>query len=350
MQPRGVVRNRRERQHRAPLSPGSSGEHQDPAGQALVHPLLVLLQDGKVAGCDIGDIAVRDDDRAPPGPEDAPDLRERAVVEPVHALRADPNRLAVGEIRHDRVEDMVADRDRCGIGNHHLRPREVLPVAGDHRGVEVASEDPDPDLPCLKEDPAGAAERIEDQFPGSHQREVHECPGHPGHHHAGVEERPAHGVPGIEPAPVDPRENAAEVAAVLRRDGTVLFDGLAERYRTRDQAPDQPFQVELRGLHPASLDLLHPARKRLFGRDGKVAEEVRKRLLRGLALPEVLHHHVRQGKTPGGLRVRALGNGNLGPPVKHGAHALQFRDREVGVLAGEFEEQFHPQDVGPGGR
>ena len=315
-----------------------------------MHPLLVLLQDGEVAGSDCRDIAVRDDDRAPPGREDPPDLCKRSIVEPVHALCADPDRLAVGEVGHDRIEGAVADRDRRGVGDHHLRTREVLPVAGDHRGVEVAAEHPDADLAGLKKDSAGAAEGVEDQFPRPDQGDVHERAAHPGHHHAGVEERPAHGVPELKPAPVDPRNHAAEVAAVIRDDGAVLFDRVAERDRAGDQTPDQFLDLKAGQVHPGSLDQLHPAGERLLGPDGKVAEEACEPLLRGLALAEVLHHHVRQGKPPDGPRVRALRDGDLGPPVEDGAHALQFSNREIGVLAGEFEEQFHPYGIGPAGR
>ena len=315
-----------------------------------MYPLLVILQDGEVAGGDRRDVAVRDDDRAPPGREDPPDLCKRSVVEAVHALCPDPDRLAVGKVGHDRIEGAVADRDGRGIGDHHLRAREVLPVAGDHRGVEVAPEDPDADLPGFEEDPAGAAEGVEDQFPRPDQGDVHERAAHPGHHHAGVEERPAHGVPELKPAPVDPRNHAAEVAAVIRDDGAVLFDGLTERDRAGDEPPDQSLDLKTRHIHVGPLDQFHPTGKRLLGPDGEVAEEGRERILRGLALAEVLHHHVRQGKPPDGLRVRALRDGDLGPPVEDGAHALQFSNREIGVLAGEFEEQFHPYGIGPAGR
>lgn len=325
-------------------------EHKDPARQAPVHPLLVLLQDGEVPGGDRRDVAVRDDDRAPSRLEDPPDLGERAVIEPVHALPVDPDRLAVGEVGHDRIQGAVADRDRRGVGDHHVRAGEVLPVARDHGGVEVAAEHPDADLAGLKKDSAGAAEGVEDQFPRPDQGDVHERAAHPGHHHAGVEERPAHGVPELKPAPVDPRNHAAEVAAVIRDDGAVLFDRVAERDRAGDQTPDQFLDLKAGQVHPGSLDQLHPAGERLLGPDGKVAEEACEPLLRGLALAEVLHHHVRQGKPPDGPRVRALRDGDLGPPVEDGAHALQFSNREIGVLAGEFEEQFHPYGIGPAGR
>ena len=310
----------------------------------------MILQDGEVAGGDRRDVAVRDDDRAPPGREDPPDLCKRSVVEPVHALPVDPDRLAVGEVGHDRIQGAVADRDRRGVGDHHVRAGEVLPVARDHGGVEVAAEHPDADLAGLKKDSAGAAEGVEDQFPRPDQGDVHERPAHPGHHHAGVEERPTHGVPVLEPAPVDPRNHAAEVAAVIRDDGAVLFDGLTERDRAGDEPPDQSLDLKTRHIHVGPLDQFHPTGKRLLGPDGEVAEEGRERILRGLALAEVLHHHVRQGKPPDGPRVRALRDGDLGPPVEDGAHALQFSNREIGVLAGEFEEQFHPYGIGPAGR
>ncbi|KAF5055182.1 hypothetical protein DSECCO2_380310 [anaerobic digester metagenome] len=302
-----------------------------------------------MAGGDRRDVAVRDDDRAPPGREDPPDLCKRSVVEPVHALCLDPDRLAVGQIGHDRIEGVVADRDRRGVGDHHIRAREVLPVAGDHRGVKVAPEYPDADLPGLKEDTAGAAERIVDPLPGRNEGEVDERAGHPGHHHPGVEERPAHGVPHLERPPVDTRDDPAEVAAVFGGDGAVLLDRVTERDRADDECPDQPLQVKLRRLHPAPLDLLHPAGKRSIGPNGEVAEEFRERFLCGLALPEVLHHHVRQGKPADSSRIRALGDRDLGPPVEDGSRALQFRGREVGVFAGELEEQFHPEDIGPAG-
>ncbi|KAF5046194.1 hypothetical protein DSECCO2_473420 [anaerobic digester metagenome] len=59
---------------------------------------------------------------------------------------------------------------------------------------------------------------------------------------------------------------------------------------------------------------------------------------------------MRQGEAPGGLRFRALGDRDLGPPVEDGSHALQFHGREVGVLAGEFEEQLHSYGIGGAGR
>ena len=114
-----------------------------------------------------------------------------------------------------------------------------------------------------------------------------------------------------------------------------------QKGRAGDEPPDQSLDLKTRHIHVGPLDQFHPTGKRLLGPDGEVAEEGRERILRGLALAEVLHHHVRQGKPPDGLRVRALRDRDLGPPVEDGAHALEFSNREVGVLAGEFEEQFH---------
>lgn len=95
---------------------GSVRQNQNPPGQALVYPLIMLLKNRHVLCGYVRYVPVSDNNRTSAGSKHAADFIECIAIEPVHSIAlTDADRLAIRKIGNNAVNCMVGKRERCCI-------------------------------------------------------------------------------------------------------------------------------------------------------------------------------------------------------------------------------------------
>jgi len=214
----------------ATLPPGISFfEHKDMAGETLMYPLGMVLEDSHVLHSDTGDIAVRDYDCTAAWLQDTINLTEGIMVQMLHGIHFfDADGLAVRKIGYDGIDSLVLEREAGGISEKEGALADIPGTSPDHQGIEVAAQYLHPQYPGFDQNSSCPAERVKQGFCGTAEREIDKRPCHSGHHDPGMKElAPARVAAVICPA-IDPVQDPAEITPVPGKDCTVLHDRVDE--------------------------------------------------------------------------------------------------------------------------
>src|SRR5208337_3425275 len=207
-------------------------QYQDTPGQALVNPLVMLLQYSHPAGCNGGNIPVRDDNRPSLFFQHTLDLIEGIGIEPVHGIALpDTDRLAVGKIGDYGVNGMVPERQAGRIRKHESCSINIPPAPEYHHRVKIAANCVHPKHAALDEDPASTTEWIEKNITCVSTGDVDQGAGHPRHHHAGMEKISSSRVPRVISAAAGGEEQPAKITAVSGKYCPVNDFGVVQRDR-----------------------------------------------------------------------------------------------------------------------
>ena len=90
------------------------------------------------------------------------------------------------------------------------------------------------------------------------------------------------------------------------------------------------------------MNFFYPAGKRLLRLDCKLAEQVSESSRIRFAFAKIFQHGMGHGEPAGRIRGRAIGNGNLQPPIKHRADAFQLGERQGRIFTGYSKSSFIP--------